>query len=138
MSWLIKCLDEVDLQGYSKCLGSCKDFTSSKGGVTSWCVQKWQEAGGVIIGKLNMHELGLGMKQEPSKSFISSRCKRTTFADGIDTTNNNPAKGTPLNPHNSHYYTGGSSGGSAYTVAAGLCTLCLLLNFPLIESDIES
>ncbi len=37
-----------------------------------------------------------------------------------DTSNNNPTKGTPLNPHNSHYYTGGSSGGSAYAVAAGL------------------
>ena len=42
------------------------------------------------------------------------------FADGTDTTNNNPVKGTPLNPHNPHYYTGGSSGGSAYAVAAGL------------------
>ena len=29
--------------------------------ITSWCVQKWEEAGAVIIGKLNMHELGLGM-----------------------------------------------------------------------------
>ncbi|CAD6566541.1 MAG: hypothetical protein ASARMPRED_009090 [Alectoria sarmentosa] len=42
-----------------------------------------------------------------------------------DTTNNNPAKGTPLNPHNPHYYTGGSSGGSAYTVAAGLFPVTL-------------
>lgn len=43
----------------------------------------------------------------------------------IDTTNNNPEKGTPLNPHNPHYYTGGSSGGSAYTVAAGLFPVTL-------------
>lgn len=56
-------LDEVDLQGYSKCLGSCKDFTASKGAVTSWSVQKWEEAGAVILGKLNMHELGLGMNK---------------------------------------------------------------------------
>ena len=53
--------DEVDLQGYSRCLGSCKDFTSTAGNVTSWCVQKWEEAGAIILGKLNMHELGLGM-----------------------------------------------------------------------------
>ena len=58
---LIRCSDEVDLQGYSKCLGSCQDFTSTKGVVTSWCVKKWEEAGVVIVGKLNMHELGLGM-----------------------------------------------------------------------------
>ena len=54
-----------------------------------------------MIGKLNMHELGL------------------------DTTNNNPTGCTPLNPHNSHYYTGGSSGGSAYTVSAGLLPITL-------------
>ena len=45
---------------------------------------------------------------------------------GLDTTNNNGATGpTPLNPHNPHYYTGGSSGGSAYTVSAGLLPITL-------------
>ena len=51
--------DEVDLDGYGKSLGSSKDFTRQGGG-TSWCVKKWEEAGAVIVGKLNMHELGLG------------------------------------------------------------------------------
>lgn len=46
--------------------------------------------------------------------------------DGMtDTTNNNPNKGTPPNPHNSHYYTGGSSGGSGYVVSAGLVPIAL-------------
>lgn len=53
--------DEVDLDGYEKSLGSSRDFTR-KGGGTSWCVQKWEEAGAVIIGKLSMHELGLGKR----------------------------------------------------------------------------
>ena len=78
----------------------------------------------VIIGKLNMHELGLGMNKT-FKILTSSHDKCTAFTNGIDTTNNNPAKGTPLNPHNPHYYTGGSSGGSAYTVAAGLFPVTL-------------
>ncbi len=52
--------DEIDLDGYGKSLGSSKDFTRRAGG-TSWCVKKWEEAGAVIIGKLNMHELGLGI-----------------------------------------------------------------------------
>ena len=52
--------DEVDLDGYEKSLGSSKDFTRRNGG-TSWCVKKWEEAGAIIVGKLNMHELGLGM-----------------------------------------------------------------------------
>lgn len=87
--------DELDLDGYEKSLGSPLDFTRKEGG-TSWCIQKFEDAGAIIIGKLNMHELGL------------------------DTTNNNPNHGTPLNPHNPQYYTGGSSGGSAYAVASGL------------------
>jgi Asp-tRNA(Asn)/Glu-tRNA(Gln) amidotransferase A subunit family amidase len=42
-----------------------------------------------------------------------------------DTTNNNVNYGTPLNPHNPAYYTGGSSGGSAYAVAAGLVPIAV-------------
>lgn len=92
--------DEVDLKGYKKTLGSKLDFTD-KEDRTAWCVQKWQDAGAVIIGKTNMHEVGL------------------------DTTNNNQTWGTPLNPHNNGYYTGGSSGGSAFSVAAGIVPLAL-------------
>lgn len=43
----------------------------------------------------------------------------------IDTTNNNPVHGTPLNPYGKEYYCGGSSGGSAYSVAAGLVPLAV-------------
>jgi Asp-tRNA(Asn)/Glu-tRNA(Gln) amidotransferase A subunit family amidase len=92
--------DEVHLSGYTRTLGSRLD-RSDKGDRTAWCVQKWQEAGAIIIGKTNMHEVGL------------------------DTTNNNPTWGTPLNPHNPGYYTGGSSGGSAYAVASGLVPIAL-------------
>lgn len=92
--------DEVDIKGYKKCMGSKKDFTL-KTDETSWCVKKWEEAGAIVVGKTNMHEIGL------------------------DTTNNNPNYGTPKNPYNSKYYTGGSSGGSAYSVAAGLVPFAL-------------
>ena len=92
--------DEVDLTGYRKCLGSKLDFTDSKDR-TAWCVSKWQEAGAVIIGKTTMHELGM------------------------DVTNNNVNFGTPKNPHNPGYYTGGSSGGSAFAVASGICPIAL-------------
>jgi Asp-tRNA(Asn)/Glu-tRNA(Gln) amidotransferase A subunit family amidase len=37
-----------------------------------------------------------------------------------DTTNNNPIWGTPLNPYNNSYYTGGSSGGVASVVGYGI------------------
>lgn len=92
--------DEVDLTGYKTTKGSLLDFTD-KAGRTSWCVEKWQQAGAIILGKTNMHEVGL------------------------DTTNNNVTWGTPLNPHNPGYYTGGSSGGSAFAVASGLVPIAL-------------
>ena len=51
--------DEVDLEGHEKTLGTSKAVLSLEG--TSWCVKKWQDAGAIIVGKLNMHEMGLGM-----------------------------------------------------------------------------
>ncbi|KIW19269.1 hypothetical protein PV08_03563 [Exophiala spinifera] len=92
--------DEVDLTGYKKTLGSKLDFTDPKDR-TAWCVEKWQEAGAILIGKTSMHEVGL------------------------DTTGNNQTWGTPLNPHNNDYYTGGSSSGSAFVVASGIAPITL-------------
>ncbi len=71
---------------------------------------------------------------KPMTPFFFSRCKGVAFTNGIDTTNNNPAKGTPLNPHNTHYYTGGSSGGTAYVVAAGLCPVACKAHSTLFVS----
>ncbi|KAL8709401.1 MAG: hypothetical protein Q9225_007454, partial [Loekoesia sp. 1 TL-2023] len=111
--------DELDLDGYERSLGSPLDFTRKEGG-TSWCIRKWEEAGAIIVGKLNMHELGLGTSK-PLIYFYLQRVYNSTDYQPKDTTNNNPHHGTPLNPHNAPlYYTGGSSGGSAYAVASGL------------------
>ena len=60
-------------------------------------VQKLRDAGGVILGKLNMHEWALGV------------------------TNDNPHYGACHNPWALDRITGGSSGGSAAALAAGMC-----------------
>jgi aspartyl-tRNA(Asn)/glutamyl-tRNA(Gln) amidotransferase subunit A len=60
-------------------------------------VQKLRGAGAVFLGKLNMHEIALGL------------------------TNVNPHYGPCHNPWWLERITGGSSGGSAAAVAAGLC-----------------
>lgn len=89
--------DEVDLAGFRTSTGrkrNDKAFEVAK--ETPWTIRKWEEAGVIILGKSTLHELG------------------------ADTTNNNPNWGTPRNPHNNQYYTGGSSGGSAYAVSSGL------------------
>lgn len=44
---------------------------------------------------------------------------------GLDTTGVNLNYGTPRNPHNSGYYTGGSSSGSAYALASGIVPIAL-------------
>lgn len=49
----------------------------------------------------------------------------STHIGCLDTSNNNPNVGTPRNPHNPDFYTGGSSGGSGYAVGAGIVPIAL-------------
>jgi aspartyl-tRNA(Asn)/glutamyl-tRNA(Gln) amidotransferase subunit A len=60
-------------------------------------VERLKQAGAILLGKTNMHEWALG---------------GTTI---------NPFYGTTRNPWNAEYIAGGSSGGSAASVAADLC-----------------
>jgi len=60
-------------------------------------VQKLKEAGAVLLGKLNMHEIALGV------------------------TNENPHFGDCSNPWDTSRISGGSSGGNASALSAGLC-----------------
>ncbi|KAG8664113.1 hypothetical protein FPOAC2_10235 [Fusarium poae] len=96
--------DDFDMDGYDMTMGSKTNYagkTVSTGSITNWNVRKLQEAGVIVLGKLNLHEFGM------------------------DTTGNNPNHGTPLNPFNPTYYTGGSSSGSGYAVGAGLIPIAL-------------
>jgi hypothetical protein len=52
--------DDLDVKGYRRYIGSTKDYTEGKEVKTSWCVAKVEEAGGIMVGKLSMHELGMG------------------------------------------------------------------------------
>ncbi|KAH0892497.1 hypothetical protein HID58_054926 [Brassica napus] len=64
-------------------------------------VSRLRSCGAILIGKANMHEIGMG------------------------TTGNNSNYGTTRNPHAPERYTGGSSSGSAAIVASGLCSAAL-------------
>jgi aspartyl-tRNA(Asn)/glutamyl-tRNA(Gln) amidotransferase subunit A len=61
------------------------------------CVEKLKRAGAVLLGKLNMHEIALGV------------------------TNENPHFGDCHNPWDENCITGGSSGGNGAAIASGLC-----------------
>lgn len=86
--------DEVAVEGMPLTYGTAVAQEVSV--ESAWCVGRLEAAGGICIGKTNMHELGL------------------------DTTNCNINHGTPRNPYNRKHYAGGSSGGSGYVLAAGL------------------
>jgi len=75
-----------------------KDYIPEEDAVA---VSKLKAAGADIVGKTSTHEIALGV------------------------TNINPHYGTPRNPWNTACITGGSSGGSAAAVAAGMCTAAL-------------
>ncbi|KAK6512036.1 hypothetical protein TWF481_000933 [Arthrobotrys musiformis] len=93
--------DEIYMHGYNTFCGSARLFDNGEG-ATSWCVKKLEDAGAIMIAKTCMHECG------------------------SDTTNCNPVKGkTPRNPYNRKFYTGGSSGGSAYCVGAGIVPIAV-------------
>jgi Asp-tRNA(Asn)/Glu-tRNA(Gln) amidotransferase A subunit family amidase len=64
-------------------------------------VARLRAAGALLLGKTNMHEIGIGV---------------TGF---------NPHYGTPRNPYHPDHYTGGSSSGSAAAVAAGMAPIAM-------------
>ncbi len=79
--------------------GGSKLFRDSVPDTTATSVEKLLEAGGIMLGKLNMNELGAG------------------------STGTNQLFGTSRNPWNTKHLPGGSSGGSGAALAAGLATL---------------
>lgn len=56
--------DEYDMEGYTTTLGSINDYTgkvpSADGKIDAWCVRQLAESGAVIMGKVSMHEFGMG------------------------------------------------------------------------------
>lgn len=88
--------DLFDTAGIRTTAGS-KFFTDRVPDHNAVVVDKLRNAGAVLIGKLNMHEWALGV------------------------TNDNPHYGACHNPAALDRITGGSSGGSAAAIAAGMC-----------------
>jgi len=92
--------DNIDVAGLPTTAG----MATRRGRIASadaFVVQRLRAAGMVVLGKLNMHEAALGA------------------------TNDNPHYGRCEHPQRTGFTPGGSSGGSACAVAAGLCALAL-------------
>jgi Asp-tRNA(Asn)/Glu-tRNA(Gln) amidotransferase A subunit family amidase len=92
--------DELDMIPYRTTVGTAfLGRTPAKEDAT--VVARMRAAGVLMVGKTNMHEIG------------------------INVTGLNPHHGTARNPYNPGHFTGGSSSGSAASVAAGLVPVAL-------------
>ena len=92
--------DEIDVAGHATTLGTSFRSTSVAA-ADARLVSQLRAAGALIVGKTNMHEIGIGV------------------------TGLNPFHGTPVNPYAPWRYPGGSSSGSASAVAAGICPVAI-------------
>ena len=92
--------DEVDMVPYPTTVGTAF-LGAAPAREDATAVARLRAAGALLIGKANMHEIGIGV------------------------TGLNPHHGTPRNPYQPARYTGGSSSGPATAVAAGFCPLAL-------------
>lgn len=96
---------DVDVKGYVNTMGMRVlpgyDYFCRPAARSLWPVEKLEEAGAVMVGRMNQHEIGM------------------------DTTGCNPCTGTPVNWYNRAYYPGGSSSGAGSSLGAGLVPLCV-------------
>ncbi|MBN1771031.1 MAG: amidase [Deltaproteobacteria bacterium] len=92
--------DEVDQRGYPTTVGT-RFLGGEPATRDAAAVERLRSAGALLVGKANMHEIGLGV------------------------TGLNPHHGSARNPYDPSRATGGSSSGPAAAVAAGLCPLAL-------------
>lgn len=95
--------EEISCEPYDLRGGASFTPIISQGVREATCVQRLKAAGAVIIGMTNMHELGTG-----------------TLGS-----NPHPPQLTGRNPYDPQRYAGGSSTGSAISVAAGFCPVAL-------------
>jgi Asp-tRNA(Asn)/Glu-tRNA(Gln) amidotransferase A subunit family amidase len=92
--------DELDLRGFGTSVGT-RFLGKQPAAEDSTAVARLRAAGALLLGKVNMHEIGIGV------------------------TGQNPHHGTVRNPYDPQRHTGGSSSGSAAAVAAGFCPIAI-------------
>ena len=92
--------DEMDMLSYYTTVGT-SFMGKSPAKEDATVVARMRAAGALLIGKTNMHEIGIGV------------------------TGLNPHHGTTRNPYNTNHFTGGSSSGSGTAVAAGLVPVAI-------------
>ncbi|KAJ3338771.1 hypothetical protein HDU93_009085 [Gonapodya sp. JEL0774] len=91
--------EESDVEGYETRVGTSFYGRGELAIAHNAALARLAAAGAIVLGTTNMHEIG------------------------FDVSNINPNSGTARNPYNVLHVTGGSSGGSASSVASGLAVI---------------
>ena len=84
-------------------------------------VKLLQNSGADIIGKTNCDEFGMGYNQSKATCYRYSPESRSLNIHSIHGPVRNPFNFSPEKPFDQARSAGGSSGGSAAAVAAGMC-----------------
>ncbi|KAK4041573.1 amidase signature domain-containing protein [Parachaetomium inaequale] len=97
--------DDVAVKGFVSTMGmrvnEGEEYFKQPKTETAWPVRKLEEAGGIMIGKMNQHEIG--MELTPVK----------------------PSTGTATNWYNKSYYPGGSSAGAGSALSGGIVPITI-------------
>ncbi|KAK0624649.1 amidase signature domain-containing protein [Bombardia bombarda] len=97
--------DDIAVKGFVSTMGMKVDhsepYFNQPQTESVWPVQKLQEAGAILMGKMNQHEIGM------------------------DTTGCNLSTGTATNWYNPSYYPGGSSSGAGSALSGGLVPIAV-------------
>ncbi|KAK4100716.1 amidase signature enzyme [Parathielavia hyrcaniae] len=97
--------DDVSVKGFVSTMGMRVDQEHEYFRVpcdgTAWPVVKLEDAGAIMMGKMNQHEIGM------------------------DTTGCNPSTGTAINWYNKSYYPGGSSSGAGSALSGGIVPIAV-------------
>lgn len=93
--------DEIDQTGYVTTVGTKLFANAAPAAQDSTAVARMRAAGAVMVGKANMHEIGIGV------------------------TGYNQHHGSARNPYNDAHHTGGSSAGPGCVTAAGLVPMAI-------------
>lgn len=69
--------DEFDLDGYKTTLGTPNNYAhehpppaNDETSKDSWCAKKLEEAGALMLGKLSLHEFGMGKSLHPKNAYV--------------------------------------------------------------------
>ncbi|KAM7222180.1 fatty acid amide hydrolase [Rhypophila decipiens] len=97
--------DDTPVKGYVSTMGmkvnKAEKYFNTPATETAWPAQKLMDAGAIMLGKMNQHEVGM------------------------DTSGCNPSTGTATNWANPAYYPGGSSSGGASALSGGVVPIAL-------------